>query len=119
MTSGGGLSFDLTINIGHVLTVLAMIGAGFGFMMLIQRRLDAQALRMNHMELSLTQIAAETQQDVKQLTAVMLTQARHDERITSIDYRMLSQGRRLDEAIRRMNVFLDLKGAMAAEEDNT
>lgn len=111
-----GVTFDLTINISHIIAVLAMIGAGFGFVMMIQRRLDAQSNRLTTLDHSLTQIAAETQNDIRNLSQVIVTQARHDERITAMDLRMISQGRRLDDAVRRMNVYLDIRGAINSEE---
>lgn len=62
-------------------------------------------------------MAAETQNDVKNLGEVIVLQGRHDERITALQMTQINQGKRLDDTIRRMNTFLDLRGVKEIEED--
>lgn len=119
-----GVEFDLTINLGNILTVLAFLGGGVWFILLMQRSLDGQAHQMTHfkeklenLEQDLTQMAAETQNDVKNLGEVIVLQGRHDERITALQMTQINQGKRLDDTIRRMNTFLDLRGVKEIEED--
>lgn len=44
------LTFDPTINLGHVLTALAMLSAGFGAYSALDRRLAIQEEKASHLE---------------------------------------------------------------------
>ncbi len=111
-----GINFDLTINLGNILTIISFIAGGLLFILSMQRRIDAQSIRMNNMEQDLTQVNAETQQEVRKLTDVIVLQGRHDERITALQMTQINQGKRLDDTIRRMNTYLDLKAVDKIED---
>lgn len=112
-----GVEFDLTINLGNILTIFSFLGGGLFFIFSMQRRIDGQSQRMSNLEQDITQIAAETQNDVKNLTQVIVLQSRHDERITALQMTQINQGKRLDDTVRRMNTYLDLKRVDTLEDE--
>lgn len=118
-----GIEFDLTINLGNILTVFAFLGGGIWFILLMQRSVEGQRHDLEHfreklenLEQDITQMTAETQNDVKNLGQVIVLQSRHDERITALQLTVVNQGKRLDHAIERMNTYLDARGAKASDE---
>lgn len=54
--------------------------------------------------------------EMKQIVAVLVTQGRHEERMNSMDQRVLAQGRRLDEF---MKAHADALSNMARMVENT
>ena len=101
--------FDLTINLGNILTIAAFLGGGIYFILTMRSKIDAQSMRMENMERDFTQMSAETQHEVRKITEVIILQGRHDERITALSMTQINQGKRLDDTIRRMNTYLDIK----------
>ena len=101
--------FDLTINLGNILTIAAFLGGGIYFILAMRSKIDAQSMRMENMERDFTQMSAETQHEVRKITEVIILQGRHDERITALSMTQINQGKRLDDTIRRMNTYLDIK----------
>lgn len=113
-----GIHFDLTINLGNMLTIISFIGGGLYFVITMKNRIDLLTQRSANMEEDLTQMGAETQQDIKNLSEVVVLQGRHDERITALQLTVVNQGKRLDDTIRRMNTFLDMKSVDKLDEDD-
>ena len=101
--------FDLTINLGNILTIAAFLGGGVYFILTMRSKIDAQSMKMENMERDFTQMSAETQHEVRKITEVIVLQGRHDERITALSMSQINQGQRLDDTIRRMNMYLDMK----------
>ena len=102
------VAFDTTINLGNILTIISFLGGGIAFVVAIKSRVDAQSERLRGVE-----------DEVKQLSQIMIMQGRHDERLTAMDMRVVSQGRRLDDTIHRMNRYLDIRGAISEEDGGT
>lgn len=86
------ISFDWTINIGHLLTVATFIVGGLGFMFAV--RADVQVMQRAEMNVGDRLRAVETQ--IKQMTDVVVTLARQDERLTA-------HGNRIDRLDERMD----------------
>lgn len=95
--------------IKDLLTIVVLVGGGFMAFVAMQRKLDVVVVKQTSMEQDLTQIGAEIKEDVKDLSEVVTLQGRHDERITALSMTVVNQGKRLDDAIRRMNTFVDMK----------
>lgn len=87
---------DFSINLGNILTVVAFIVGGVGFVYTMQSRIEALSTRMISLE-----------GEIKKMVDVMLLQARHDERMNAMDQRLSAQGSRLDELAQRVNLKFD------------
>ena len=91
-----GMLESLGIRIGDVLTIIAFLGGGVGFVYTIRGRVDALSQQVIGMQLEL-----------KKLVDIMVMQGRHEERIDAIDQRLLAQGKRTDELATRVNKWMD------------
>lgn len=105
LAQSSGIQFDLSINLGNILTLTGFIGGGVLFVSALRSRVDALSERTIKMEAKIDKMAE-----------IMVTQSRHDERITALQQSQINQGRRLDDTIRRMNTFLDMKSVTRFEE---
>lgn len=118
------MPIDLTINLGNILTVLAFIGGGIYFILVMGHRVDTLSKETSDLKTDLSKETSDLkdqtkymQQELRKLTEVLIVQGRQDERITAIDQRMVNQGKRLDDAIRRLNTYLDLRAVNIVDED--
>lgn len=84
------------IRIGDVLTIIAFLGGGVGFVYTIRGRVDALSAQVVTM-----------QTELKKLVDIMVMQGRHSERIDALDERVLAQGKRTDELATRFNMWMD------------
>lgn len=89
--------------------VLGLLINGVVYLLAVRSQLTIISIKQQSMEEDLTQIMAETQNDVKNLAQVIVLQSRHDERITALTQTVVSQGKRIDETARRLNTYIDLK----------
>lgn len=92
--------FDWTVNLGNLVTLVTMCGAGIGFVYTMISRIDAIASRLFVLE-----------NEFKKLIDVLIQQGRQEERMTALDARLVNQGLRLDDLIRRFNDKFDKKNA--------
>lgn len=110
----------LGMSAGDIITVMVFVAGliinAVVYLLAVRSQLQLIAHKQTSMEEDLTQIAAETQNDVKNLAQVVVLQSRHDERITSLQLTVVNQGKRLDNAIERMNTYLDLRGAPEGDD---
>ena len=105
--------FDLTVNLGNLLTILSFIGGGIYFVILVRSKVEIVSR-------DTAELKSETEmmrQELKKLTDVMIVQGRQDERITAMDQRMVNQGKRIDDTVRRINTYLDMRSVQAIEAD--
>lgn len=89
----GGM-IDLTVNLGHIITILTVLGGIWTAFVTMKASVRGLSERMGGAEAEL-----------KKMSDVLITVARQDERMVAMDQRMLAQGQRLDEmraAISRM-----------------
>ena len=105
--------FDLTVNLGNLLTIFSFIGGGIYFVILVRNKVDIVSR-------DTADLKAETEmmrQELKKLTEVLIVQGRQDERITAMDQRMVNQGKRIDDTVRRMNTYLDMRSVKVIEDE--
>lgn len=88
--------FDWTVNLGNLIIFFTTIMAGVGFVYTMRGRIDAMSARL---------LVLET--DLKKLIEVLIEQGKQSERMTAMDQRMVAQGQRLDDLIKRFNEVMD------------
>ncbi len=89
---------DLSVNFGNILTIVVMAVGGIFFFFLDEMK--------------------GLKDEMTKMTEVLIVQGRMDERITAMDQRMVGQGKRLDDTVRRLNTFLDMRAVQAIEDDD-
>lgn len=95
--------FEPGVSLGNILTILTFIVGGMAFVYSLRADTRVQEAKF----MMLTDQMIEVKIDVKKLSEVLVQLATHGGRITSVEERLLSQGRRLDENIARVNRFID------------
>lgn len=90
---------DWTISIGSIVTILTVLVGIVGFVMTVHNRVDALSRRMGSLE-----------EGIRKLVDVLIVQGRQDERMNSIDGRMLAQGARLDDLSRQIDRLFEPRG---------
>ncbi len=109
----GGIVFDFSVNLGNLLTILSFIVGGIAFIMVMRGKIDLISKETADLKTG----TALMQQELKKLTDVLIVQGRQDERITAMDQRMVNQGKRIDDTVRRINTFLDMRSVQAVDGD--
>ncbi len=109
----GGIVFDFSVNLGNLLTILSFIVGGIAFIMVMRGKIDLISKETADLKTG----TALMQQELKKLTDVLIVQGRQDERITAMDQRMVNQGKRIDDTVRRINTYLDMRSVQAVEDD--
>lgn len=107
------MNLDLTVNVANLIAMFGAIGGFIYFVFKIGNRVDVVAKDVGDLR-------GDTQmmrQELKKLTEVLIVQGRQDERITAMDQRMVNQGKRLDDTVRRLNTFLDMRSVNRMEDD--
>lgn len=89
--------FDPTINLGHVLTACAFLASAGGAYFALKSDISTMAYRVTTIEVA----AARTSEAIERLTAVIVTAARQEERVTYIERRIDASERRLERLERR------------------
>lgn len=89
---GNAVSFDYGINLGNVLTILAFIVGGLGFVYTMRSKIDSLGGR-----------AAAMEAELKKLGDILVNQGRQDERMNNLDYRLAAQAQRAQELETRFN----------------
>lgn len=84
--------FDLTVNLGNLLTIGAFLAGGLGFVYTVRGRVDALSSRLFVLE-----------SEIRRMVDVLVQQGRHEERMNAMDARVANQGMRLDDLTRRFN----------------
>lgn len=92
----------LRVNLGQLLSMIVFIVGGVGFAYTVRGDVKNQGSRLESIE-----------QELHELRKVVVSIARQEERLTAMDQRMLSQGRRID----RMANQLYRYGKEAPEEE--
>jgi hypothetical protein len=90
---------DLTVNLGHIITIGSFLAGGFGFIYHMRGHIDMLADRMRGAE-----------QKLDKLVDVAVLQARHDERFTAMEGRMAAFERSQSECWSRVNRLADDRG---------
>lgn len=108
------VTFDFTVNIGNLLTITTFVGSFIYFIFKVGSRVDVVSGDVNDLKDNTKAMG----QELKKLTEVLIVQGRQDERITAMDQRMVNQGKRLDDTIRRLNTYLDMRAANAADSND-
>lgn len=84
--------FDYGITFGNLLTIFVLGAGGVGFVYTMRGRIDGLSARM-----------LEIEREMHQLVTILIEQGKQDERLRSLDARVLAQGQRLDELTNRFN----------------
>lgn len=95
--------FDLTISLGNLLTIVAFIGGGVAFAYTIKTDTKVTDLKYTIIAASMDDFKLE----MKNLTKVVTEQALQNKRMDYLEERQTSQGQRLDEAVKRINLYAD------------
>lgn len=95
--------FDLTINLGNLLTIAFFIGGGVAFLYTIKADTKIADLKYTIIAASIDDFKME----MKQLAGVVTQQALDSRRMDYMEERQMSQGKRLDEAEKRLNLYSD------------
>lgn len=95
--------FEATISLGNILTMIAFLATGMGVIYSLKGDNRVQEQKFLMFAEQMTEIKFE----VKKLSDILVQLATQAGRITSVEERLLSQGRRLDENIARVNRFID------------
>lgn len=95
--------FDLTISLGNVLTIIAFLVGGIGFVYSIKGDTKVNDLKYT----MLTAAMDDFKFEMKKLTDVVTQQALQTKRMDYLEERQTSQGKRLDETEKRVNLYAD------------
>lgn len=95
--------FDLTINLGNLLTIIAFIGGAIALATSIKSDMKVADLKYT----IITATMDDFKQDIKKLAEVITQQALDSKRMDYVEERQMSQGKRLDEAEKRLNLYAD------------
>ena len=87
------------LRVGDVVTIIAFLGGGVGFVYTMRGRIDGLATQVVSM-----------QAELRKLVDIMVMQGRHGERMDAMDQRIAAQGRRLDDLINRFNKKINANG---------
>lgn len=109
----GGIVFDFTVNLGNILTIMAFLGGGIYFVIVMRNKVDVVSKDTADLKEETKMMG----QELKKLTEVLIVQGRQDERITAMDQRMVNQGKRIDDTVRRLNTFLDMRAVNRVDGD--
>lgn len=90
--------FDWTVNLGNLLTIASMFVVGLGYLYTMKDKIESMSARLLVLE-----------GELKKLIDVLIQQGKHEERMLAMDARMVNQGQRLDDLIKRFNEQLDSK----------
>ena len=82
----------LSFNLGNAVTIISFIVGGIMFVNTIRKDVSYQGDRLTDIE-----------EEMKKMREVIITIARQEERMSAMDQRMLSQGARIDDLIRRFD----------------
>lgn len=95
--------FDLTISLGNLLTICAFLIGGVAFAYSIKGDTKVAELKYTMIAASMDDFKLE----IKELTRVVTEQALQSKRMDYLEERQTSQGLRLDEAVKRINLYAD------------
>jgi esterase/lipase len=109
VTSG----IDMTVSLGNILTIVSMMVAVISFAFILRSQIKEVALET----MDLKEDAKDIKKDLTKITEILIVQGRLDERVTAMDQRMVYQGKRIDDAVRRMSTFLDMRAVSVIEDD--
>ena len=91
---------QIGLRVGDVLTIIAFLGGGVGFVYTMRGRIDGLSSQVISM-----------QAELRKLVEIMVIQGRHAERMAAMDERISAQGRRLDDLTSRFNKQIDANGS--------
>jgi hypothetical protein len=95
--------FDLSVSLGNLLTIVAFIGGGVGFAYSIKSDTKLVDLKYTIIAASIDDFKVE----MKKLSEVVTQQALDSKRMDYIEERQMSQGQRLDQTEKRLNLYAD------------
>lgn len=95
--------FDFTINLGNLVTIVAFIGGAFALAYSIKSDIKIADLKYTIITATMDDFKLE----IKKLAEVVTQQALDNRRMDYIEERQMSQGQRLDETEKRLNLYAD------------
>lgn len=107
--------FDLSISLGNLLTICAFLIGGVAFAYTIKSDTKLADLKYDMIAASIDDFKVE----MKALTRVVTEQALQSKRMDYLEERQTAQGRRLDEAVKRLNLYADSPIYQRQEKNRT
>jgi uncharacterized membrane protein YgaE (UPF0421/DUF939 family) len=80
----GGLNVDLTIRLGDILTMIGLFGGGIFVVFMMRADMRILSTRVQGIENSMTSIG----ERLNGITAILVEQAKHDQRILTLEQRI-------------------------------
>lgn len=104
--------FDLSINLGNVLTILSFIIGGLFFISNVKSDVRVLDMRLTAVDAQLEDFKIQQ----AKVNDILIAMATATGRANAMEERILAQGRRLDEIITRVNVHLDFQRLNQGDE---
>lgn len=95
--------FDLTISLGNILTIIALLGVSISFVYSIKGDTKIADLKYTIIAASIDDFKVE----MKKLTEVVTQQALQSKRMDYLEEHVMLQGKRVDETEKRVNLYAD------------
>lgn len=86
------MMFDWTISAGNLFTIGSFLVVASATVITLRNRVDSISIRLLSFE-----------NEIRRLTDILIAQGRQEERMNAMDARMVNQGARLDDMIKRYN----------------
>lgn len=103
--SGVQVIFETTVNLGNLLTILSFLVGGIYFVMNVR----SQNLVLENKFTVVEAQIEDSKIELKKVNDILVRMATSDARLEHVEQRQLAQGKRLDETIARLNLWLDKK----------
>jgi uncharacterized membrane protein (DUF106 family) len=95
--------FDPTYNIGNIATIVVILGAIIGFAYSLRATAQIHDVRFDMVNQTMDRL----EKSQEKMAEALIQVAVQKRELESLDARLTSQGRRLDEQIARFNKYLD------------
>src|SRR5882724_6638480 len=103
------IDLDYTITVGNIITVIGFIGSGIGIAWKVGRKVDRLTDKVELVDTDLfdhvqdvKENMKEVKGDIKNLSAVLITIARQEERLNSMDTPMGESSERTFETLKKV-----------------
>ncbi len=94
------VNFDLTITLGTILETAVLCGGGIAALVTLRNTVATLRHEASSAKKDTKEQFAGIQNELKKMGDILIGMARFDERITNLDKRVTSQGRKIDDLSR-------------------
>lgn len=81
----GGMTVDLTIRLGDILTMVGLFGGGIAVVVMMRADMKILAQRVGSIEGSFSSFAESVNHKLNGITEILVEQAKHDQRIRHVE----------------------------------